>query len=154
MEYRYHAYALAEEAFDGVTDKGGRPYFEHCKTVAKKCSAGYVASKDDLYCIGMLHDLLEDAAEFAPRLKIFPPRVRRAVRCLTKKENESYTDYIERVKISRDAIIVKLSDLEHNMDVTRLPVLTDEDISRLKKYHRVYNELKDILDGKDNYTAG
>ena len=152
MNYPYHAYALAEEAFNGVKDRGGDPYFTHCQIVADNASefadgdfTTIKQEQDILYCIGMLHDLLEDAPEFTPRLKLFPSRVRKAVRVLTHKEEESYGDYIDRVKLNPDAVKVKLCDLEHNMMVFRLPELTDADISRLKKYHRAYNELKALL---------
>ena len=53
---------------------------------------------------------------------------------LTKEEIDDYPMYIKRVKTNKLATKIKLKDLEHNMDLTRLDEITDEDKNRAKKY--------------------
>jgi hypothetical protein len=56
-----------------------------------------------------------------------------------------YTDYINIVATNTLATKVKLLDLEHNMDTTRLNSV-DEDVSkRVKKYEKAKSVLLDIL---------
>jgi len=45
------------------------------------------------------------------------------------------------VKKNLLAISVKINDLEDNMDIRRLPKITERDVKRLKKYLRIYKEL-------------
>lgn len=52
--------------------------------------------------------------------------------------------YIKRVKTNKLATKIKLKDLEHNMDLTRLDEITDEDKNRAKKYMDAIRYLKDI----------
>ena len=56
-------------------------------------------------------------------------------------KKESKSAYIERVKKNPLATGVKLNDLEDNMDIRRLPKLTDRDVKRLNKYLRTYRKL-------------
>ena len=95
---------------------------------------------------GILHDIVEDTHWTFEALlhEGIPADVVDAVRCLTKMEGESYDQFIERVKTNPIAVAVKLNDLRDNMDVTRLPVLTEKDMDRLKKYHRAYSELSKL----------
>ena len=61
---------------------------------------------------------------------------------MTKKsENENYDDFIERVKKNPLAVAVKINDLTDNMDIRRLPYLSDKDVKRLKKYLKAYKKL-------------
>ncbi|MBR5274216.1 MAG: hypothetical protein IKU33_03125, partial [Bacteroidales bacterium] len=65
-----------------------------------------------------------------------------ALRCVTKlSENENYDDFIERVKKNPLAVAVKINDLTDNMDIRRLPYLSDKDVKRLKKYLKAYKKL-------------
>ena len=65
-----------------------------------------------------------------------------AIISVTRNQDEDYFDFIQRSKENSIGRIVKIYDLEDNMDVTRLNELTEKDIERLKKYHRAYNILK------------
>jgi hypothetical protein len=65
-----------------------------------------------------------------------------ALRCVTKlSENENYDDFIDRVKKNPLAVAVKINDLTDNMDIRRLPYLSDKDVQRLKKYLKAYKRL-------------
>ena len=54
---------------------------------------------------------------------------------------ENYDDFIERVKKNPLAVAVKVNDLTDNMDIRRLPYLSDKDVKRLKKYLKAYKKL-------------
>lgn len=64
------------------------------------------------------------------------------MKCVTKlSENENYDDFIERVRRNPLAVAVKINDLTDNMDIRRLPYLSDKDVKRLKKYLKAYKKL-------------
>jgi uncharacterized short protein YbdD (DUF466 family) len=72
----------------------------------------------------------------------FAPEIIAALKCVTKiSENEDYDDFIERVKKNPLAVAVKINDLTDNMDIRRLPYLSDKDVKRLKKYLKAYKKL-------------
>ena len=64
----------------------------------------------------------------------FPPVVVEAVRLLTHEEGTDYMDYVARLKPNPIARAVKLADLAHNSDTTRLGGITEKDFARLEKY--------------------
>ena len=64
----------------------------------------------------------------------FPASVLDAVRLLTREKDVSYMAYIERLSGNRIARKVKLADLEHNSDLTRLLEVTERDLKRQEKY--------------------
>ena len=49
-------------------------------------------------------------------------------------KGESYDKYLSRVKANPIARLVKIADLTHNMDLSRLPVVTEKDLARKEKY--------------------
>lgn len=133
------AFQIASKAFEGKVDKGGSPYFNHLTRVAEKF-------KDDelLYPIAILHDLLEDCPEWnETSLRcLFSENIVSTIAVLTKKENEDYFDYIDRINQSSWATRIKLADLKDNMDITRLETVTDNDYKRLNKYLKAYKILR------------
>lgn len=135
------AIEMAAEAHKGQTDRAGKAYIGH---VTRVMQAGVTPEER---MAGILHDIVEDTHwTFEDLLREgIPADVVDAVRCLTRNEGESYGQFIERVKTNPTAIAVKLNDLRDNMDVTRLPAITDEDVARLRKYHRAYSELSKCL---------
>lgn len=139
----HKARKIAEKAHARQTDKAGAPYIGHLKRVH-----GFLYdnnAKLSILTLAWLHDLLEDTEWTEQDLKNegFPEKLIVAVLALTKVKGEAYEDYLERVAQNPDATLVKLADLEDNMDVTRLPnELTDKDLARIRKYHKAYNFLK------------
>lgn len=131
---------IIDEAFRGKTDKAGAPYYVHLYAVARKAKECRAAD-DRIYIAGLLHDILEDCPEWTEKALrcLFPALIVNTVVELTRQPGEAYTEYIERIRDSNDWVrIIKKADLEHNMNISRLPVLTDEDFARLKKYHESY----------------
>lgn len=133
-----HAIELATEAHKGQTDRAGKPYIGH---ITRVMQAGRTVEER---MAGILHDIVEDTDWTFDRLadEGIPPQVIAAVRCLTKQEGEDYDRFVERVKTNPIAVEVKLNDLRDNMDITRLPEITDADVVRLRKYRRAYDELR------------
>ncbi|URC15218.1 RelA/SpoT family protein [Paraglaciecola Antarctic GD virus 1] len=130
------ALQLVAKEFDGVVDKAGAPYIDHLLAVAGKFD-------DELrYTVGLLHDLLEDTAYTADQLALlFPVEVVAAVVAMTKVDGEEYWAYIARVKADPVARDVKLADIAHNKDLTRLAVVTAVDLKRVAKYDKAVAEL-------------
>lgn len=127
---------LAEKYHLYQTDIAGVPYVEHPKAVAAMLDGK--AEK----CVALLHDLLEDTDIDVKLLKDnFAPEVVAAVVADTRNAGEDYFDYIARVAKNPLAARVKLADLTHNMDVTRLRTVTDADLARLEKYKKAYDYL-------------
>lgn len=134
------AIEIATEAHKNQTDRAGKPYTGH---ITRVMHAGKTLEER---MAGILHDIVEDTHwTFEDLLQVgIPAEVVDAVRCLTKNENESYDQFVERVKTNPIAIAVKLNDLRDNMDITRLSEITDKDIERLHKYHKAYKELSEL----------
>ena len=134
------AIEIAVAAHKGQLDKAGKEYIEHPMRVM---AAG---SSTDEKIVGVLHDVVEDSAWTFEQLAAegFAPQIIEALRCLTKLEGESYDKFIARVKCNALATAVKLNDLTDNMDIRRLPYLSDKDVKRLKRYLKAYKQLSGI----------
>ena len=93
----------------------------------------------------LLHDVVEDSTiTFDDLLRLgMPHSVVTAVRLLTKRKGEDYSIYLSRVKAHPIAKSVKLADLMHNMDITRLSAPTEKDLERVRKYRVAYQFLMD-----------
>ena len=95
--------------------------------------------------VALLHDVIEDSDITLEILsKYFNDDIITALRVLTKKENDDYVMYIKRVKTNKLATKVKIKDLEHNRDLTRLDEVTDKDRKRSLKYWEAIRYLEDI----------
>lgn len=138
MNSKELAFEIAKKAFASKKDKGGKPYFDHLVRVAKP-----FIEDDFLYSVAMLHDLLEDCPEWneISLRHLFSENVVSTIVVLTKKNNETYDEYISRINESSWATKVKLSDLRDNMDITRLSDLGTKDFERLNKYLKAYKFL-------------
>ena len=86
----------------------------------------------------LLHDVMEDqgvTVEDLEALSIPKDEIDAAV-TLTHLTEENYVDYISRILTNELACRIKEADLKDNMDLDRLPNITEEDLERLKKYRR------------------
>jgi (p)ppGpp synthase/HD superfamily hydrolase len=125
------AYQFAIEAHDGQTDKAGKPYIEHVLTVASSFE-----DDDARYMTALLHDIIEDTGATLDDLRGFgiPDEVIAAVDAITKRDGVAYTDYLARVKSNGIARDVKIADLKHNSDLSRLDNVSLVDYARAQKY--------------------
>ena len=127
------AIRVATEVHEGQTDKGGAPYILHPIRVMMQMDT------DQERIVALLHDTVEDSDWFdlAEVEVYFGTRVAAAIDALTKRDGESYNDYLARVKADELATKVKLADLKDNCDLSRLGRFpTDADRARLDKYLR------------------
>ena len=130
------ALSIARQAHEGQLDKAGVDYIEH---------PIYVASQVDTEekAVALLHDVIEDSPVSAEELLQagLPETVVTAVQVLTKKKEQDYQTYLETVKKNPLARVVKLADLKHNSDLSRLSSITEKDRERLKKYKKAIDFL-------------
>ena len=134
------ARALAAYAHSGQVDKAGNPYLSHPLAVADGVEG------EDAKIAAILHDTVEDTFVTVESIRnLFGDAVADAVEALTHREDEDYFDYVRRAGKNPIARQVKLSDLRHNMDLSRLPVVTEKDLKRLEKYKKA----QEILHGMD-----
>jgi (p)ppGpp synthase/HD superfamily hydrolase len=132
------AIEIATQAHKGQLDKAGNEYIGHPLRVMEM---GKTLQEK---IVGVLHDVVEDTDWTFEALEAegFTEEIIAALKCVTKtSENENYDDFIERVKKNPLAVAVKINDLTDNMDIRRLPYLSDKDIKRLKKYLKAYKRL-------------
>ena len=130
---------IAYKAHEGQTDKAGVPYIFHPIHIAEQMDS------EESCVVALLHDVIEDSDITLEILsKYFNDNIIAALRVLTKKENDDYVMYIKRVKTNKLATKVKIKDLEHNRDLTRLDEVTDRDKKRSMKYWEAIRYLEDI----------
>ncbi|MDH4602389.1 GTP pyrophosphokinase [Pseudomonas syringae] len=124
----------ALNAYAGKVDKGGKPYILHPLRLMARLNEPIEQ------CVAVLHDVIEDSDTTADDLRAdgFPESVVSAVEVLTRRRGESYEAFIERVRVHPLACKVKLLDIEDNLNLLRLNVVTDKDLHRVAKYHRAW----------------
>lgn len=138
LELLEKAIAIAVDAHRGQKDRYGAAYILHPIRVMNRVDT--LPEKT----VAILHDVVEDTDWTFEDLKQegFPEKIVEAVRCLTKKEGEDYDDFVSRSAKNAIARCVKLGDLEDNMDVRRMPEVSQESLSRLNKYLKAWRKLK------------
>lgn len=131
---------LATNAHAGQFDKGGKPYILHPLAVMALLNS----DDEELQCIALLHDVIEDTKTTWRDLEEIgcTPRIINAVAALTKMPGQSYDEYKEGVFNNKEAMLVKMADLRHNTDIRRLKGVSQKDIDRLAKYNRFFLELQ------------
>ena len=133
MLYR-RAIEIATQAHIGQVDKGGNPYIDHPLAVAED------VEDITLKIVAILHDVLEDSDMTAGDLLTegFSREIVDAVCVLShdKSDSISYEDYICHVKENPIARAVKISDINHNLDLSRIPNPTAHDYARCEKYRK------------------
>lgn len=135
------AVEIATDAHRGQKDKGGNPYIEHPLKVAEGLK------EVEMKIVAVLHDVLEDSDTTAEELlqKGFPENLVEAIRVLTHKKGDpdSYEEYIRKVKENPIARKVKIEDIKHNLDLSRIPNPVSRDFERCEKYKKALKYLKD-----------
>ena len=132
------ALKVSMQAHAGQKDKAGEEYFLHPVTVAMTLAKnGY---SDECIATALLHDVVEDTPYTLEQLSRlgFNDSVVTALSLLTHKKGVPYMEYVEAAKKNPIARAVKMVDLMHNMDTSRLKEITEEDRERLEKYRQVY----------------
>ena len=138
------AIALASEAHAGAMDKAGDPYILHPLRVM------LAQHSDEARIVAVFHDVLEDVAGWdVARLRAegFTEALIRALEALTKRAEEhgsdaGYMRFVARAGADPIARMVKIADLRDNLDPTRIPGPTENDLRRWAKYERALKYLE------------
>lgn len=132
------ALKIAIEAHFEEKDRYGAPFILHPLRMMMRVEG------DEEKIVCALHDVVEKTSTSLADLKRegFSKEILEAVDCLTKRENESYEDYIERVAPNEIARTVKLVDLEDNMDLTRAEKLNDAESKKMQQRLRAWHRLR------------
>lgn len=133
MDYITKAFEIAEKAHKGAVDRGGKEYIFHPITVALHCQT------EDEKVVALLHDVVEDTPiTFDDLRKDFPEYIVEAVDAVTRRKTEKIGDarwdYIRRAKANAIARQVKIADLRHNSDLSRIHNPDEKDLERVKEY--------------------
>lgn len=132
------AMKLCFAAHKEQVDKSGLPYVFHPFHRADQMT-------DELTtAVALLHDVVEDTAyTFADLREMgFPDTVLEALNLLTHDDGAPYLEYVGRLKGNPIARAVKLADLRHNSDLTRLDYVDERALARVEKYRKAIELLE------------
>lgn len=124
------AMKIAYAAHAGQTDKTGIPYIYHPMHLAEQMDT------EATVCAALLHDVVEDTDMTFADLEQegFTPEIIGALRLLTHDPAVPYMDYVRTIKQNPVASAVKLADLRHNSDLTRMDTIDEKALQRAEKY--------------------
>lgn len=133
------AMRLCYEAHAGQFDKSGIPYVFHPIHLAEQMT------DENTVVVALLHDVVEDTAYTLEDLKAmgYSEPVLAAIDLMTHEEGVPYMDYVAKISRNPIARAVKLADLRHNSDLTRLPVIDERALARVRKYQEAIAFLKE-----------
>lgn len=128
---------VAVDAHAGQTDKAGETYIRHPLRVMRSMDS------ETERIVAVLHDVVEDGDYTSEDIgDQFGPEVRRAVDALTKRDGETYMEFIKRAAENPIARKVKIADLEDNMDLTRLGEVNKRVLEKQSTYHQAWIRLQ------------
>lgn len=130
---------LMFEAHKEQRDKSGLPYVFHPFHLAEQME------DETTTVVALLHDVVEDSDYTLDDLRLmgFSEEVCEAVDLMTHREGVPYMEYVRRIKTNPVAVKVKLADLRHNSDMTRMEAPTERDLQRAEKYREAMRLLLD-----------
>ena len=135
------ALKICFEAHKNQTDKSGMPYVFHPFHLAEQM----VDEKTTV--VALLHDVIEDTEYTIDDLKNmgFSDDILSAIALMTHTDGVPYMEYVAKIKTNSIAKAVKLADLRHNSDMSRLDKVTIHDCERAEKYKKAI----DLLESSD-----
>ena len=138
------AMRIAYDAHAGQGDKTGLPYIYHPMHLAESMT------DENSVITALLHDVVEDTDLTIDDLSRegFHEDVLTALTLLTHNPAEEYMDYISRISTCPLARKVKLADLRHNSDPTRLDSMDEKMARRFEKYARAIRLLEAVENGQ------
>ena len=124
------ALKLCFEAHKNQTDKSGMPYVFHPFHLAEQMDT------EETTIVALLHDLVEDTEYTIEDLTNmgFDKTITDAIALMTHARNVDYMDYVRMIKENPVAKVVKMADLKHNSDLTRLDIVDEKALRRREKY--------------------
>lgn len=136
------AIAIAATVHKGQTDKAGAPYIMHPLRLMMRMAT------PEAQIAAVLHDVVEDSPIddkwTIERLRRsgFSEDVLMAVDCLTERDGEEYSEFVDRACSNPISRQVKLADIEDNMNLQRINELRPKDLERLQRYHSNWRRLQ------------
>ena len=135
-EFTKKALKLCFKAHVNQVDKTGLPYVFHPFHLAEQMNDEYST------IVALLHDVVEDTEiSFEDLEKEYPIEVIEALKLLTHDPKIDYMDYVKSITKNEIARKVKLADLTHNLDLTRLDIIDEKALKRNEKYQKAYQYL-------------
>ena len=133
------AMQLCYRAHRDQVDKSGIPYVFHPIHLAEQMT------DEDTTVVALLHDVVEDTHYTLEDLAAmgFSRQVLDAIGLMTHTDGVPYMDYVAKIKENPIARAVKLADLRHNSDLTRLDTVDDKAKARAQKYAQAIALLKE-----------
>ena len=133
-----NAMKLCYTAHAGQLDKSGLPYVLHPVHLAEQMEDEYTT------VTAHLHDVVEDTAYSLEDLRRmgYPEQILEAISLLTHREGIPYLEYVAAIKENPIARRVKLADLRHNSDLTRLDAVDEKALARAEKYKQAIRLLE------------
>ena len=134
------AVALAALSHKTQIDKAGQPYIFHPLRMMLRFE------DEAAQIVAVLHDVVEDAGIRLDDLRGlgYSEEIVSALDCVTRRDGETYEQFIERAAANPLARRVKLADLDDNLEVRRLPVIREKDVERLNRYKAAQARLKAV----------
>lgn len=138
------AMSIAYGAHHGQMDLNGVPYIFHPYHLAEQM-------KDEITtCIALLHDVVEDTDITIEELaREFPSEVIEALKLLTHEKGTDYFAYLRAVKTNPYALAVKLADLNHNQDESRIVDPSAIPEKKLLHWRDKYSKARLILEEQE-----
>lgn len=132
------ALKLCFAAHKNQIDKSDMPYVFHPFHLAEQMQ------DEETTIVALLHDVIEDTDYSIEDLRKmgFSERVLAAIALMTHAPEVSYMDYVAKIKTNPIAKAVKLADLRHNSDLSRLNEVTPQDEARAEKYKKAIELLE------------
>lgn len=126
------AMQLCFRAHKDQLDKSGLPYVFHPFHLAEQMQ------DEDTTVVALLHDVVEDSEFTLDDLASmgFNARVIAAVSLMTHADDVPYMDYVAEIRKNPIARAVKLADLAHNSDLSRLDTVDETALKRVEKYKK------------------
>ena len=133
------ALKLCFEAHKEQVDKSGMPYVFHPVHLAEQMT------DETTTVVALLHDVVEDTEITFKDLREqgFGIEIINALKLLTHDKNTPYMEYVGEIKKNNIAKKVKLADLRHNSDLSRLSVVDEKALERKAKYEKAINFLEE-----------
>ena len=133
------AMRLCFQAHKNQLDKSGIPYVFHPIHLAEQMQ------DEETTLVALLHDVVEDSDYSLEALRAmgFGDSVLEAIALMTHDEKVPYMDYVAKIKPNPIARAVKIADLKHNSDLSRLDAVDDKAMARVEKYARALRLLEE-----------
>lgn len=126
------ALRICFDAHKDQVDKTGLPYVFHPFHLAEQMET------EAETCVALLHDVMEDTDTTPEQLVAagIPQPYVETLRLLTHEDGVAYLEYVAALAHDQVARKVKMADLRHNSDLSRLDAVGEVDLRRVEKYRK------------------